>query len=575
MEKDGAVYNQHSFAKTHISIGIVFWGYTFIQLVSVYKSYAVISFICSSILLMLNLVIVFLREKKYNKLIVGVRYVELIVVSFTFLETFGSFAATFLEVLFILLMIEIMLLYDITDSYVRKVILLITSAPSALILIIYLIIQQRRQEALFAMLCIVIANIIFIFYISKLISEQVITAEKMLFKERRLSESTKEAITALKIQQEKVKKANEELGVQKIKLEAAYNKINSVNSEMTIQNTIIKYISSSLEINTLMELITESIFEAFGLHICAIILQPKVANSKELTYKVLTRLSVESEEILGDSITEGSFEPYIKSKEIYLDNQVKIDKYPFIIRGEIGSLLVIPLVMGEEANGALICGHFEKNFFGDNLDFFETIVAQFLIALHNADMFSKMKDMAIRDALTGIYNRGHLNTQVDKFSKRAFQVNSSLTVALIDIDRFKEINDTYGHLFGDEVIKKIAFYADSIATKYNGIAARYGGEEFVMVFPDCNVDECSLFVEEMRELVNDMSLECDGQIVKTRVSVGIASYPETCDRVHELLNRADEAMYYSKKSGRNRVTIDTKEIHEYVNQQIETANVIA
>ena len=567
MEKDGTIYKQHSFAKTHISVGIAFWIYTFVHFISGGSQYALISFMCSSFLLILNLITLILKNKNLNKLFIVIRYIQLTFISYIFLLLLGNISAIFLELLIFLIMIEIMLFYDITDSYVRKIVILITSMPSILMMLFYLIVQHRSQEILFTMLCIVVTNLIFMFNISSLISEQVIISQKMLFKERRLSERTKEAIESLKMHQEKVKKANEELGLQKVKLEAAYNKINSVNSEMTIQNTIIKYISTSLEINTLMELITESIFEAFGLHLCAIILQPKVTNSKNLTYKVRTRFSGVSEQLLSDFIITGSIEPYIKAKKIYIDNQVETSKYPFIMRKEINSLLIIPLVMGEESNGALICGHSESEYFGENLEFFETIVAQFLIALHNADLYSKMKEMAIRDSLTGIYNRGYLNTQVDKFSKNAVSLQSSLSVALIDIDRFKQINDSCGHLFGDEVIKKIAEFADYVASKYNGIAARYGGEEFVMVFPECGVHECRSYVEEMRIMVNKLRLECDGQVINTRVSVGIASYPETCERVQELLNRADEAMYFSKESGRNRVTVDTKEVHEFVNQQ--------
>lgn len=570
MEKDGTIYKQHSFAKTHISVGIAFWIYTFVHFISGGSQYALISFMCSSFLLILNLITLILKNKNFNKFFIVIRYVQLTFISYIFLLLLGNISAIFLELLIFLIMIEIMLFFDITDSYIRKIVILITSMPSILMVLFYLIVQHRSQELLFTMLCIVVTNLIFMFNISSLISEQVIISQKMLFKERRLSERTKEAIESLKMHQEKVKKANEELGLQKVKLEAAYNKINSVNSEMTIQNTIIKYISTSLEINTLMELITESIFEAFGLHLCAIILQPKVTNSKNVTYRVRTRFSEISEQLLSDFIIKGSIEPYIKSKKIYIDNQVETNKYPFIMRKEINSLLIVPLVMGEEANGALICGHSESEYFGENLEFFETIVAQFLIALHNADLYSKMKEMAIRDALTGIYNRGYLNTQVDKFSKNAVSLQSSLSVALIDIDRFKQINDTCGHLFGDEVIKKIAEYADHVASKYNGIAARYGGEEFVMVFPECGVHECRSYVEEMRTMVNKLRLECDGQMINTRVSVGIASYPETCERVQELLNRADEAMYFSKESGRNRVTVDTKEVHEFVNQQKES-----
>jgi diguanylate cyclase (GGDEF)-like protein len=156
---------------------------------------------------------------------------------------------------------------------------------------------------------------------------------------------------------------------------------------------------------------------------------------------------------------------------------------------------------------------------------------------------------------------------MDQYSKEAKEKNLPLSVGLLDIDHFKKINDTYGHLFGDVVIKEIANLAQVTAMKYNGIAARYGGEEFVLVVPNKSVVECKEIVEELRLMCEQMELRFEDDVVTAKVSVGLSSYPETCQHITELLNRADGAMYYSKKKGRNRVTIDSDEVQEAIKKE--------
>lgn len=180
--------------------------------------------------------------------------------------------------------------------------------------------------------------------------------------------------------------------------------------------------------------------------------------------------------------------------------------------------------------------------------------------------YKKMHEMAVRDGLTGIYNRGHLNHIFDELCENSKVSNRPISVALFDIDHFKLINDTYGHLFGDSVIVSIAQLAKQIAEKNHGIAARYGGEEFVVVFPGKKVHECIPIVEEIKQNISDYSLKYNDDPVNVHVSVGITSYPEICKEPIELLNHADWAMYYSKKNGRNRITVDSDEIREIVKQ---------
>jgi diguanylate cyclase (GGDEF)-like protein len=328
-----------------------------------------------------------------------------------------------------------------------------------------------------------------------------------------------------------------------------------------------KYISSSLEITTLLDLITESVLEAIGLDFCAILIQPGIAGNEEILYRIRTRLNEESKNLLSRKIAHGCLEKYINKDGTYIDNRVEEEKYTFLSKGDVGSLLIVPLVREQNVIGALICGKSQYNFFHDNIPFFETVVSQLLVAIHNASLFTKLQQMAIRDSLTGIYNRGQLNLMVDQYSKDAIEKKIPLSIALFDIDHFKKINDTYGHLFGDEVIKEIARYAQEVATKHHGIAARYGGEEFVMVFQNKDIDQCKEIVEELRLRIEEIQIPYEGDIVTTEISVGLASYPETCHHIRELLNRADGAMYYSKKEGRNKVTIDNDEVQEAIKKE--------
>jgi len=202
--------------------------------------------------------------------------------------------------------------------------------------------------------------------------------------------------------------------------------------------------------------------------------------------------------------------------------------------------------------------------------FFETVVAQLLVAIHNASLYSRMQQMAIHDSLTGIYNRGQLNVILEQYTIRASEQKNSVSVALLDIDLFKKINDTYGHLFGDEVIKMVAAKMQEVANCFHGIAARYGGEEFVIVLPDVGISDFYHIITSLKETIDNTTLHFNEDEVHVKVSVGISSYPETSVSCQQLLNRADGAMYYSKQNGRNSITVDNDIVQDYVRKNKET-----
>lgn len=453
---------------------------------------------------------------------------------------------------------------DFTDNYIRKWYIVLVSLP-IIACILYQKVTTRMGEMQFAAFILVFCIFICItFIVAESFSTIIQDKNNKMFAQTRLIERINETNEELRIHQEKVKSTNELLGVQKIKLESAYNKINNVNEEMRIQNDILKYISSSLEIEKLMSVITESIINRIGVDVCAIVLKPGVCNSDNVMYKVEGKLGNEFMHHLSACIEKNCFDELVADSKTFVDNYVGENIYTFAASGELGSILIVPLMKQEEQIGCLFVGQKKYDFFVENTGFFQGIVSQFIIALNNASLYQEMQSMAILDGLTGIYNRRYLTKLFNQYMYDSINSGMPLSTALFDIDFFKKINDTYGHLFGDEVIKTIAALANQIAKENDAIAARYGGEEFVIIFPNKNLEEAYPAVVKLHAGVKELGLIHNGKPINVNVSVGFTSYPKTCKDPRELLNRADWSMYYSKQHGRDQITIDSEEIQKAV-----------
>ena len=131
-----------------------------------------------------------------------------------------------------------------------------------------------------------------------------------------------------------------------------------------------------------------------------------------------------------------------------------------------------------------------------------------------------------------------------------------MSVALFDIDKFKSVNDTYGHLAGDEVIKCIASVAEQCIEKYDGFVCRYGGEEFVAALPNKKLEIAQPIIEELFEEICSKIVKYNEYEIPISVSIGLTSYPEICKNTDELLKRADWCMYYAKEHGRHQINVD-------------------
>lgn len=169
------------------------------------------------------------------------------------------------------------------------------------------------------------------------------------------------------------------------------------------------------------------------------------------------------------------------------------------------------------------------------------------LALQNAKSYKKIKELAMYDELTKIYNRRYLM----KLGTKEFNLASNFSAAMLDIDYFKRVNDTYGHLFGDVIIKTIANICKKCMPK-NSIIGRYGGEEFIIFFKDIEFDATWQLLEELRRQIQNYSYSYnDNERIKVTVSIGVAVKQKQNENLYNLINNADKALYEAKNSGRN------------------------
>jgi len=164
-----------------------------------------------------------------------------------------------------------------------------------------------------------------------------------------------------------------------------------------------------------------------------------------------------------------------------------------------------------------------------------------------------IQEMAIRDDLTGFFNRRHLMELLETENNRSIRSGSVFSLAMVDLDKFKNVNDSFGHQAGDNALKTFSSVIRTVLRKTD-ICGRYGGEEFLVVLTQTDLNEAKIFAERIRSRVEDSMALDFGQNTKVTVSIGLAEHQKNED-VEKTIFRADDAMYKAKKNGRNRVEV--------------------
>ncbi|HEV2720166.1 MAG TPA: sensor domain-containing diguanylate cyclase [Thermoanaerobaculia bacterium] len=232
-------------------------------------------------------------------------------------------------------------------------------------------------------------------------------------------------------------------------------------------------------------------------------------------------------------------------------------------------MLLVPLMSADHMNGYLSVRdpHDKRIPTIEKVQTLEIFAAQAVTALQSARQYEEIRRLTFIDGLTPAYNHRYFQEALSKEVNRHARSGHDFALAILDIDNFKRVNDTFGHPVGDEILKGLV---DELMTnaRESDVVARYGGEEFAIIFPDTPLASAKDAANRMRELVErrEFPMVAIGRTLRVTISVGVAVYPHDGATSTDLISRADAALYFAKKNGKNQVAMAAELADEHAAQ---------
>jgi len=225
--------------------------------------------------------------------------------------------------------------------------------------------------------------------------------------------------------------------------------------------------------------------------------------------------------------------------------------------------LIAPIVYGDRVQGFVGCGTLlsEQKFSKNEMDLFNILINIISISVSNAQTYEDVKNLSLTDAMTNLNNYRYFEDRLKEELNRARRNETPVSLIMLDIDHFKNYNDTLGHQAGDEALRNLGWILKN-SVREEDIVNRYGGEEFCIILPNIEKDVITILGERIRQKVEEYpfykeNVQPGGRIT---VSIGGSSFPDDADNFEELVYKADQALYKSKNSGRNRLTVFTPDM---------------
>ncbi|MEW5947669.1 MAG: sensor domain-containing diguanylate cyclase [bacterium] len=352
----------------------------------------------------------------------------------------------------------------------------------------------------------------------------------------------------------------EELSEVKKKMERINLELNHRLIELYIIHEITNAVSSTLELDEVLGKIMETIHSFLKVHDFCILLYNEATDALE----VKSHFGVEVEGLSdvrfrpGEGITGKVFET---GRARIVEDVHKEDEYKFYhgLRNDVRSFLSVPLVVRGRPIGVLNLHSGETGAFSEEeRSLFQWVANQVAMAIDNARLFEMTKTLSVTDPLTGMYNHGYFQEKLSEEVERTRRYHRPMSLLMVDVDHFKRVNDRFGHLHGDDVLRDLARLLRG-RLRLVDISARYGGEEFAAILPEATVNEAKIVGERLRRTVeeHDFVLKDLKRTINITISVGVASLGDGSLTKDELINHADHALYLAKTSGRNRVRAAT------------------
>lgn len=372
---------------------------------------------------------------------------------------------------------------------------------------------------------------------------------KLRYKYAQLEESKNEKLE----QFDKLKEVN-------LQLEKANSKLSSSLAELFTLQKISQAISSIFDMNELLKFINDVVIGVMGVTSSTIALYNSTGD--RLKMQVTSIYDTRERAILSDNINSPALMEATDECRILIDNDVNPNNYDFTKGRNVKSFLCAPLQLKGKTHGLVLIEHSIPNAFDDaNVKLLEIITQQVSIAIENARLYEQLHEHANTDGLTQVYNRVYFQTRLREELCNAKENGYEVSVIIYDIDNFKDYNDTYGHLFGDEVLKSMATTVKESVRK-DDVVARFGGEEFIILFSRTGEDVAYQKAEELRKKLSNITVNCKDNIISrpVTVSMGVSTFPKFAENEFELIDSADQALYEAKRRGKNCVVLGHKQL---------------
>lgn len=320
-------------------------------------------------------------------------------------------------------------------------------------------------------------------------------------------------------------------------------------------NHVARVLGSLLELEELLRLIPDMMSEILAAESAILCLtqdEDNILATRSAKFLDPRRKAPEFRLVLSDGFQDwvrafsGQTAPVLSVEDPQLEAVFPLLRKEF---SESGLLHFTPMVYKDRLIGILSVG---RKFTGEayserDFEFLSTLAPLASNAIANAQLY----DLAIHDGTTGLYVSHYFRRRVTEELKRSRRYGFPVSVAMFDLDYFKQVNDTFGHLTGDQVLREMGHLLRRSSRRDIDVVARYGGEEFVLLLPETPQDGAVVVAERIRRSVEDFTF-CGGRIQLT-ASGGVATFPDDAMSYEELLERADIQLYRAKRAGRNRV----------------------
>src|SRR5256885_7179385 len=331
------------------------------------------------------------------------------------------------------------------------------------------------------------------------------------------------------------------------------------SQELRIFHDVAKALTSSLDLDSILQTIMEKMAEYFRPDTWSLLMVDEAPN--ELYFAIAVGAASEALKNVRLKVGEGIAGWVAKHGERLIVPDVMADprfarRIDEMTKWETRSIVCFPVSSRLRVLGVIQLVNVDMEHFGDQEIFFlQSLCDYAAIAIENARAVEKIQELTITDDCTGLYNARHLYKTLETEVYRSARFGYEFSVLFIDLDHFKSVNDTHGHLIGSKLLAEIG-YLIKAQLRLIDFAFRYGGDEFVILLPQTSKDAALNVAKRLRDLFRNSCFCKEEQLnLNVRASIGMATFPADAQSAHDIIRQADEMMYMVKNTTRDNISV--------------------